>query len=64
MNAARCREGQDVMNKAMHIMLGCQADAKHVPVAAMWRELGVPPVRAAAAARRARAWFKFPSLKT
>lgn len=30
----------------------------------MWRELGVPPVRAAAAARRARAWFKFPYLKT
>ena len=64
MNAERCRKGQLVMNEAMRLMMGSKAKATNIPVAAMWRELGVPPVRAMAAARRARAWFKFPSLKT
>ena len=62
-----CREvpeGQVVLNEAMRLMMGSKAKATNIPVAAMWRELGVPPVRAMAAARRARAWFKFPSLKT
>ena len=64
MDAKLCDMGQTELNKVMRPMLGCKAKATNVPVAAMWRELGVPPVRAAAAARRARAWFKYPSLKT
>jgi len=64
MNAERCEKGQGVLNDAMRLMLGSKAKATNIPVMAMWRELGVPPVRAEAAARRARAWFKFPSLKT
>jgi hypothetical protein len=64
MNAERCEKGQVVLNDAMRMMLGSKAKATNIPVVAMWRELGVPPVRAEAAARRARAWFKFPSLKT
>jgi hypothetical protein len=59
-----CEKGQTMMNKALRLMLGSKAKATNIAVAAMWRELGVPPVRAVAAARRARAWFKFPSLKT
>jgi len=59
-----CEKGQTMMNKAMRLMLGSKAKATNIAVAAMWRDLGVPPVRAVAAARRARAWFKFPSLKT
>ena len=64
MNAERCDKGQGVLNDAMRLMLGSKAKATNIPVKAMWRELGVPPVRAEAAARRARAWFKFPTLKT
>jgi len=64
MNVGRCDKGQVVLNDAMRLMMGSKAKATNIPVMAMWRELGVPPVRAEAAARRARAWFKFPSLKT
>jgi hypothetical protein len=64
MDAGLCKKGQKLMNESMRLMLGSKAKATNIPVAAMWRELGVPPVRAMAAARRARAWFKFPQLKT
>ena len=64
MDVKRCEKGQLVLNDAMRMMLGSKAKATNIPVAAMWRELGVPPVRAEASARRARAWFKFPLLKT
>jgi hypothetical protein len=64
MSEERCSKGQLVMNEAMRLIMGSKAKATNIPVAAMWRELGVPPVRAMAAARRARAWFKYPSLKT
>jgi hypothetical protein len=64
MSTARCTAGQTLLNKSMRIMAGRRAKDNHIPVAAMWRELGIPPVRAAAAARRARAVAKYPSLKT
>ena len=32
-------KGQTMLNEAMRMMLGCQAKASNIPVAAMWREL-------------------------
>jgi hypothetical protein len=64
MNAGRCSKGQRVLNQAARLTMGGKTKATHISIVALWRELGLPPVRAEAAARRARAWFKFPSLKT
>jgi len=64
MNADRCKKAQKVLNEAVRLMMGGKAKDTHTPIIALWRELRVPPVRAEAAARRARACFKFPSLKT
>jgi len=64
MNQKRCDPAQPLVNKAMRVMVQCKESGKGVRMAAMWRELNIPPVRAEASARRARALMKYPSLKT
>jgi hypothetical protein len=64
MDEARCSEAQTIVNQALRAIMGCKRRDMTQPVAAMWRELDVPPVCALAAARRARAIHKFPRLKT
>lgn len=64
MDERRCSKAQSVVNEALRAMMGCKRKDMTQPVAAMWRELGVAPVCAVAAARRARAISKFPTLKT
>lgn len=61
MEAALCQKGQAVTNEAMRLVLGCKTKATTIPVAAMWRESGVPEAKALFVARKARAWFKLPS---
>lgn len=62
MDAARCEAGRTTtVNKVVRNRT--RPKDFHIPVVALWRELGIPPVRADVAARRARAWFKLPYLK-
>jgi len=51
------------VNKAVRVMVQCKESDEGVRVAAMWRELNIPPVHAEASARRARALVKYPNLK-
>jgi len=48
----------------VRVVVQCKENDKGVRIAAMWRELNIPPVHAEASARRARALMKYPSLKT
>ena len=64
MDETRCSEAQTIVNQALRAILGCKRRDMTQPVAAMWRELGIPPICAMAAARRARAIHKFSNLKT
>lgn len=64
MDDNRCSKAQSIVNEALRAILGCKRGDMTQPVAAMWRELDVAPICALAAARRARAINKFPSLKT
>jgi hypothetical protein len=64
MDDCRCSKAQLIVNEALRAIMGCKRLDMTQPVAAMWRELGVPPICAMAAARRARAIRKFPGLKT
>ena len=54
---------QTFLNKALRAMVGLSTGAK-VPNVALWRETGVPPICALAAARRARAFRKSKGVKT
>ena len=64
MSQERSRPAQVLVNKALRLLCGCKRSDKTVSVAAMWRELQVPPVHALASARRARASVKYPELMT
>jgi hypothetical protein len=64
MSKSRCKKGQTLMNKAIRILMMVKEKDDTIRVTATWREMGIPPVHAEAAARRARALIKFPSLKT
>ena len=59
-----CKPAQVTVNQAPRAVTGHKGGDTAQPCAAVWRELGVPPVCATAAARRARAIRKFPGLKT
>ena len=62
--ASLCNKGQTIVNKALRELIGCRQRDYTIPVAALWREVQVPPVNALAAARRVRAVKKYPNLKT
>ena len=64
MQQVRCEPAQALVNKAIRVMVHRTEKDRGVRVAAMWRELNIPPVHAEASARRARALVKFPNLKT
>lgn len=64
MQKTRCQGVQTFINKGLRLICGCKEMDMTVPVAALWRELQVPPVHAMASARRARAFFKYPHMKT
>jgi len=64
MSKERCKPAQALVNQALRLLCGCKRSDMTVSVAAMWRELQVPPVHALASARRARALVKYPTLKT
>lgn len=64
MQQERCQGVQTLINKGLRLISGCKEKDMTVPVAAMWRELQVPPVHAMASARRARAFFKYPHMQT
>jgi hypothetical protein len=64
MDDGRCAKAQVIVNEALRAVMGCKRRDMTQSAAAMWRELGVAPVCAMAAARRARAINKFPGLKT
>jgi hypothetical protein len=64
MSQQRCKLAQTLVNKAIRIMMQCKETDSGVRMAAMWRELNIPPVHAEASARRARALVKYPNLKT
>ena len=64
MSKLRCNKGQTLMNKAIRILMMVKEADDTIRVTATWREMGIPPVHAEAAARRARALIKFPSLET
>jgi len=63
-NQKRCDPAQALVDGAVRVMVQCKESDKGVRIAAMWRELNIPPVHAEASARRARALMKYPSLKT
>jgi hypothetical protein len=65
MSTTRCEKAQtQVVNKGLRLMMGTRESDTRLPVAALWRELGIAPVYALAAGRRARAFKKFGSMKT
>lgn len=64
MQQGRCQGVQTFINKGLRLISGCKETDMTVPVAALWRELQVPPVHAMASARRARAFFKYPHVQT
>jgi hypothetical protein len=64
MSQSRCDPIQVLVNKAMRVMVQCKETDTGIRVAAMWRELNIPPIHAEASARRARALVKYPNLTT
>ena len=64
MSQMRSSRGQTLVNKGLRLILGTRETDTSIPVGALWRELGVAPIYARAAATRARAIIKYPSLKT
>jgi hypothetical protein len=64
MQAQRTQRAQTWLNRVLRVVAGGKETDSTLPVSALWRELGVPPVHAQAAARRARAINKFRHLHT
>jgi hypothetical protein len=64
MEQGRCNAAQKSINKSLRLLLGCKENDSSIPVAAMWRELQVPPVHAMASARKARVINKYHHLST
>lgn len=64
MQEQRCSKAQVLVNKGLRLIMGTCEKNTSISVGALWRELGVAPVSALAAGRKARAFKKFGSLKT
>ena len=64
MDGKHCEKAQTLVNKGLRLIMGTRETDTRVPVKAMWRELGVAPVYALTAGRRARLFEKCPKLKT
>jgi len=63
MNKKLTDKVQGYLNKALRLIAGAN-DKAPVASVALWREIGIPPICASAAARRARAYLKCASLKS
>jgi hypothetical protein len=59
-----CTEAQKLVNTGLRLIMKTRGSDTSIPMNAVWREVGVAPVYAVAAGRRARAFKKFGSLKT
>lgn len=64
MREDRCDDAQVLVNKGLRLIMGSREKNTSISVGALWRELGIPPVSAMAAGRKARAFKKYGSLRT
>lgn len=64
MQQQRTQKAQTWLNRVLRVVAGAKETDTSLPVGALWREMGVAPVHAQAAARRARAINKFRHLQT
>ena len=64
MSCARVRKMQTLINMGYRWVIGLRGKSTAAASLALWQELGVPSIHTLASARRARAWGKFPLLRT
>ena len=64
MSLERLKPADALIDKAVRHMIRTKTDSKAVTTRALRRELNLPPASAMAAARRARGWAKFHTLRT
>jgi hypothetical protein len=64
MQQQRTQKVQTWLNRVLRVVAGAKETDMSLPVGGLWREMGVAPVHAQAAARRARAINKFRHLHT
>lgn len=64
MSSERCEGPQKVLSEALRLLLRISAKSSITSPATIGYELNIPPIHAIASSARARAYLKFPSLRT